>query len=246
MSQRSRINGKTARMRKLPSQKDFDKWWANKAANAGDDRPYFEKNREDYENSVMLDQANNYPDSFMQDYTDFQNAGGIKRLENAAKHRLKAQYYSELASPGGKYNGKQRRTLRKLSNANTKTSQKIDDAFNKKFVSGAGISPASYTATNNDRGWWEDYDPRDIMSHNADYSARQNVKHKDPNWSYNNDVGPDYRMKNPYNTEEGEWMRYPPNPHFIRHDDSDNPVDDDESDFNQEEPEEYDDDEGEE
>ena len=82
------------------------------------------------------------------------------------------------------------------------------------------------------------------MSHNADYSARQNVKHKDPSWSYNNDVGPDYRMKNPYNTEEGEWMRYPPNPHFIRHDDSDNPVDDDESDFNQ--PEEYDDDEGEE
>ena len=39
-------------------------------------------------------------------------------------------------------------------------------------------------------------------------------------------------------------MRYPPNPHFIRHDDSDNPVDDDESDFNQ--PEEYDDDGGEE
>ena len=100
----------------------------------------------------MLDQANNYPDDFMNDYTDFQNAGGIKRLENAYTHNLKAHYYSELANPAGKYNGKQRRTLRKLARAEGNTAEKIDDVFHQKFVTGAGTSPASYTATNNKEG----------------------------------------------------------------------------------------------
>ena len=81
----------------------------------------------------MLDQANNYPDNFLQDYTDFQNAGGIKRLENAHKHMMKSRYYSELANPAGKYNGRQRRTLRRLAANETKTGFAIDDAFNKKF-----------------------------------------------------------------------------------------------------------------
>ena len=81
----------------------------------------------------MLDQARNYPDSFMQDYIDFQNAGGIKRLENAQKHLAKARYYSELANPAGKYNGKQRRTLKRMSANASRTAMNIDDAFNKKF-----------------------------------------------------------------------------------------------------------------
>ena len=69
----------------------------------------------------MQDQAINYPDDFMQDYTDFQNAGGMKRLEGMNTHLQKSRYYSELASPGGKYNGKQRRTLRRLAAQDGKT-----------------------------------------------------------------------------------------------------------------------------
>lgn len=151
----------------------------------------------------MLDQANNYPDDFLQDYNDFQNAGGIKRLENAGKHQLKAQYYSELANPAGKYNGRQRRTLRRLAANETKTGFAIDDAFDKKFGYGPSTSSATYEPTKS-YDVFSGSDPRDIMNSNARYSAFQNVKHKDPSWSYNNDVGPDYRQKNPYNEEEGE------------------------------------------
>ena len=152
----------------------------------------------------MLDQANNYPDDFLQDYQDLQNAGGIQRLENAGKHQLKANYLSELASPGGKYNGKQRRTLRKLAGANTRTSENIVDAFDKKFGYGPSTSSATYEPTKSYDAF-SGSDPREIMNSNARYSAFQNVKHKDPNWSYSHDVGPNYRQKNPYDSEnEGE------------------------------------------
>lgn len=249
MSKRSRMNGKTARMRKLPSQKDFEKWWANKAANAGDDRRYKEKLNEEYETDAMLDQARNYPDDFYQDYADFQNAGGIKRLENAQKHLEKSRYYSELANPAGKYNGRQRRTLRKLAANESRTSSQIHDTFNNKFGFEPSSSPASYEPSNHDLdGEWVARDPRDIMRYNANYSAYQNVRHKDPDWSYSHDVGPDYRIKDPYSSQEAgdNWVRLPGPQQFIRHDDSDNPVDDDNSDFNQEpEEDDYNDDEDE-
>ena len=151
----------------------------------------------------MLDQARNYPDSFIQDYNDLQNAGGIKRLENARKHLEKARFYSEEANPL-KYNGKQRRTLKRMSTNASRTAMGIDDAFNKKFGYASSGSGASYEPTRAN-GVLADRDPRFIMHSNAKYSAYQNVRHKDPNWSYNNDVGPNYRQKDPYDSEnEGD------------------------------------------
>ena len=256
MSLRSRINGKTRRMRKLPSQKDFDKWWANKAAN--EPEPSYEDGMaRNAETNAIYDYAANYPDEFTQDYNDFNKIGGYKKLHDVEMHDLKSDYYRELANPAGKYNGRQRRTLRKLArNEHNQASDKGFDMFENMGNIG-GNDKISYQYVGPDGKSKNDYrrdvDPTDIMYGNARHAARQNVRHKDESYSYNNDLSPDYRIKDPYNEheneEKGEWVRMPGNlGGFIRHDYHNNPVDDEASDFNQEPEDDYDDseDEGEE
>ena len=253
MSKRSRMNGKTARMRKLPSQKDFDKWWANKAANEPEPS-YKDGMARNAETNAIYDYAAQYPDEFTQDYNDFNKIGGYKKLHDVEMHNLKEDYYKELGAPGSKYNGKQRRTMRKLARNehNLSTDKGFEMFDNMQNIGGNDKISYQYKGSdgNSKNDYRRDVDPTDIMYGNARHAARQNVRHKDESYSYNNDLSPDYRIKDPYNEheneEKGEWVRMPGNlGGFIRHDYHDNPVDDEASDFNQE-PEEYDDDEGEE